>query len=105
MGKTGYFDKECRTHDMGVKMIAKSHVDGLVQLRPEWRRDLWNRVRPDTGLNAEFELQNERKSITAADLIVDHLLALVVLLEHREELHDVRVLQIERQLGEGATRE
>jgi len=64
-------------HDMRVKVIAESHVDGLVHLRPEWRRDLWDRVRPDTSL------------------IVYHLLALVVLLEHREELHDVRVIGVE----------
>lgn len=38
------------------------------------------------------------------DLIVDHLLALMVLLEHREELHDVRILQArfsERHCEEG----
>ena len=40
-----------------------------------------------------------------ADLIVNHLLALVILLEHGEELHDVRVLRRETQLGEGAMRE
>jgi hypothetical protein len=44
---------------MGVKVIAESHVDGLVHFRPEWRRDLWNVVRPDASLrysvNAEFE--------------------------------------------------
>jgi hypothetical protein len=50
LGNTGYFEKERRTHDMRVKVIAESHVDGLVYLRPEWRRDFWDRVRPDTSL-------------------------------------------------------
>ena len=42
--------KERRTHDMRIKVIAESHVDGLVHLRPEWRRDLWDRIRPDARL-------------------------------------------------------
>jgi hypothetical protein len=48
------FEKERRTHDMGVKVIAESHVDGLVHFRPEWRRDLWNVVRPDASLQYQY---------------------------------------------------
>ena len=49
---------------------------------------------PMPDWNAEFSIvvSLEQKS-ALADLIVDHLLALVILLEHREELHDVRILQ------------
>ena len=44
----------------------------------------------DTGLLIVVSL--EQKS-DFADLIVDDLLFLIVLFEHREELHDVRILQ------------
>ena len=50
LGNTSYFEKERRTHDMRVEVIAESHVDGFVYLRPEWGRDFWDRVRPDTSL-------------------------------------------------------
>ena len=54
-------DRRClgkrRTHDMGVKVIAESHVDGLVHFRPEWRRDLWNVVRPDASLQLSLNLR------------------------------------------------
>jgi hypothetical protein len=48
---------------------------------------------PMPGWNAGFSIvvSLEQKS-AFADLIVDHLLVLIVLLEHREELHDVRIL-------------
>jgi hypothetical protein len=44
------FEKERRTHDMCIKVIAESHVDFLVHFRPERRRNLWNVVRSDAGL-------------------------------------------------------
>lgn len=54
LGRREMFEKERRTHDMGVKVIAESHVDGLVHFRPEWRRDLWNVVRPDASLQYQY---------------------------------------------------
>jgi hypothetical protein len=47
---------------------------------------------PDWDAEFLIVVSLEQKS-AFADLIVDHLLALIVLLEHREELHDVRILQ------------
>ena len=47
---------------------------------------------PDWNAGFSIVVSLEQKS-AFADLIVDHLLALIVLLEHREELHDVRILQ------------
>ncbi len=44
------FNKNRRTHDMCIKVIAESHIDVLLHTRPEWRRNLWDRVRPDAGL-------------------------------------------------------
>jgi hypothetical protein len=49
---------------------------------------------PMPGWNAGFTIVVSLEQKCAfADLIVDHLLFLIILLEHREELHDVRVLQ------------
>ena len=65
----------CRFDRSGVK------ISGIVYVpMPDW--------------NAWFStvVSLEQKS-DFADLIVDHLLALIILLEHREELHDVRILQ------------
>ena len=50
LGTQEYFEKEARTHDMRVKVIPESHVDRLLYLRPEWRCDFRDRVRPDTSL-------------------------------------------------------
>jgi hypothetical protein len=35
---------------MRIKVIADSHINGLLHLRHERSRDFWNRVRPDAGL-------------------------------------------------------
>jgi hypothetical protein len=44
------FERDWRTHDMSIKVISESHVDGLVHFRPERCRDLWNVVRSDASL-------------------------------------------------------
>jgi hypothetical protein len=44
------------THDMYVEVIGDSHVDGLLYIRPERRRDLWDRIRPDAGLSGSLSL-------------------------------------------------
>jgi hypothetical protein len=47
---------------------------------------------PDWNAGFSIVVSLEHK-YAFADLIVDHLLALIVLLEHREELHDVQIIQ------------
>jgi hypothetical protein len=64
----------CRLDRSGVA------ISGIVYVpMPDW--------------NAGFSIVSLDQKSAFADLIVDHLLALIVLLEHREELHDVRILQ------------
>jgi hypothetical protein len=79
---------------MCVKVIPESHVEVLLDLCREWRSDLWNVIRPNAslcalGLNGLLEPLRS----AYANLVVDQLLTLIVLLEHRKELYDVRILQ------------
>ena len=41
---------EQRTHDMRIEVITKSHINLLLHVCPERRRNLGNRVRPNASL-------------------------------------------------------
>jgi hypothetical protein len=85
-----------QTHHVCVKVIPESHVNVLLYPCREWRNDLRNGIRPNASLCAlglNGLLEPLRRSL-CSNLVVDQLLTLIVLLEHRNELHDVRILQI-----------
>ena len=79
---------------MCVKVIPESHVKVLLDPCREWRSDFRNGIRPNASLCA-LGLNGLLGPLRSAfaNLIVDQLLILVALLEHRKELHDVRILQ------------